>query len=121
MVYDLETGVQTQGPGNLPGVNGDAGMMGITNGLSWGETLAFDAFKEVGLDPNKPPKSKNVILEALEYARPEPVSGDWIGVHREITSALEGVYGGSKRDPKEALDEIAGRVNELIVREPTAE
>ena len=79
------------------------------------------AESDVHFDPNKPPKSKNVILEALGYARPEPVSGDWIGVHREISSALEGVYGVSKRDPKEALDEIADRVNELIVREPTAE
>lgn len=79
------------------------------------------AESDVHFDPNKPPKSKSVILGALGYGRPEPVAGDWIGVHREITSALEGVYGVSKRTPKEALDEIAGRVNELIATEPSAE
>ena len=79
------------------------------------------AESDVHFDPNKPPKSKSVILEALGYGRPEPVAGDWIGVHREITSALEGVYGVSKRPPKEALDEIAARVNELIATEPSAE
>jgi hypothetical protein len=41
-------------------------------------------------------------------------------VHREITTALEGVYGISKRDPKAALDEIADLVNELIAAEPQA-
>ena len=72
------------------------------------------------LNPDQPPAAKNVFLEALNYGRPEPVAGDWIGVHREITAALEGVYGVSKRAPQEALDGIADLVNELIAAEPTA-
>ncbi len=66
------------------------------------------------LNPDKPPRSQKIAVDALAYARPEPVAGDWIAVHREIATALEGVYGISRRDPKEALDAIAGRVNELI-------
>ena len=72
------------------------------------------------LDPNQPPASKQIFLDALNYGRPEPVAGDWIGVHGEITTALQGVYGVSKRDPQEALSEIADRVNELIATEPSA-
>jgi multiple sugar transport system substrate-binding protein len=74
----------------------------------------------VHLDPEIPPASKQVFLDALQYARPEPVAGDWIGVHREITAALEGVYGVSQRSPQEALDAIETLVNELIAAEPTA-
>ncbi len=72
------------------------------------------------LAEDAPPQSKQVFLDALNYGRPEPVAGDWIGVHREITTALEGVYGISARDPKAALDEIADLVNELIASEPQA-
>jgi multiple sugar transport system substrate-binding protein len=72
------------------------------------------------LGEGTPPASKQIFLDALTYGRPEPVAGDWIGVHREITTALEGVYGISQRDAKTALDEIAGAVNELIASEPQA-
>ena len=72
------------------------------------------------LNPDQPPASKQVFLDALTYGRPEPVAGDWIGVHGEIRTALEGVYGVSKRAPQEALSEIADRVNELIATEPSA-
>jgi len=87
--------------------------------------LSVPAHKEVAespahLNPDQPPAAKNIFLEALDYGRPEPVAGDWIGVHREITAALEGIYGVSQRDPKQALDEIADLVNELIAAEPTA-
>ena len=73
----------------------------------------------VAMNPDQPPASKQVYLDALTYGRPEPVAGDWIGVHREITTALEGIYGVSARDPKEALDEIAPLINELIATEPS--
>lgn len=72
------------------------------------------------LNPDQPPASKQVFLDALTYGRPEPVAGDWIGVHQELTTALEGVYGLSARDPKAALDEVADRINELIASEPSA-
>jgi hypothetical protein len=75
----------------------------------------------VAMNPDQPPASKQIYLDALNnYGRPEPVAGDWIGVHREITTALEAVYGVSKADPKTALDGIADLVNELIAAEPTA-
>lgn len=87
--------------------------------------LSVPAHREVAESPaylseDQPPHSKHVFLEGLNYGRPEPVAGDWIGVHREITTALEGVYGISARDPKAALDEIADLVNELIAAEPEA-
>lgn len=87
--------------------------------------LSVPAHKEVAesplhLSPDQPPAAKDIFLDALNYGRPEPVAGDWIGVHREITTALEGVYGVSKRAPQEALDSIADLVNELIAAEPTA-
>lgn len=78
------------------------------------------ANSEEYLNPDQPPASKQVFLDALNYGRPEPVAGDWIGVHSEITTALQGVYGVSQRDPQEALSEIADRVNELIAAEPSA-
>jgi multiple sugar transport system substrate-binding protein len=87
--------------------------------------LSVPAHREVAESPaylseDQPPAAKHVFLEGLNYGRPEPVAGDWIGVHREITTALEGVYGISARDPKAALDEIEGLVNELIAAEPEA-
>lgn len=87
--------------------------------------LSVPAHKAVAESPaylgeDTPPASKQVFLDALNYGRPEPVAGDWIGVHREITTALEGVYGVSQRDPQAALDEIADLVNELIAAEPQA-
>jgi hypothetical protein len=66
----------------------------------------------------KPPKSAKIALDALGYARPEPVTGDWIAVHRELTTAMEGILGPSQRPVKESLDAIAGKVNEAIASEP---
>jgi hypothetical protein len=46
------------------------------------------------------------------------VTGDWIAVHRELTTAMEGILGPNKRPVKETLDGIAGKVNEAISTEP---
>jgi multiple sugar transport system substrate-binding protein len=67
---------------------------------------------------NQPPKNVKVGLDALGYARPEPVTGDWIAVHRELTSAMEGILGPNQKPVKESLDAIAGRINEAISSEP---
>jgi multiple sugar transport system substrate-binding protein len=67
---------------------------------------------------NQPPKGVKIGLDALGYARPEPVTGDWIAVHRELTSAMEGILGPNQKPVKESLDAIAGRVNEAISAEP---
>lgn len=60
------------------------------------------------------PPTSQIMLDAFEYGRPEPVAGDWIGVHREVQPALNSIYGIEKADPQAALDAIAARVEELI-------
>jgi multiple sugar transport system substrate-binding protein len=72
------------------------------------------------LDPSKPPANGQIIIDAFDYGRPEPVAGDWIGVHREIQPALDSIYGVEKADAQTTLDNIAGRVNELISLLPGA-
>ena len=72
------------------------------------------------LDPSKPPASIQIIIDAFDYGRPEPVAGDWIGVHREIQAALDSIYGIGKADAQSTLDGIADRVNELIAALPSA-
>lgn len=60
------------------------------------------------------PKNKKIVIEALEYARPEPVAGNWVAAHREFTKALGAIYGITKDDPKTAMDEIEAAVNAAI-------
>jgi len=72
------------------------------------------------LDPTKAPAHAQIVIDAFEYGRPEPVAGDWIGVHREIQAALDSIYGIEKADPQAKLDGIADRVNELIAKLPGA-
>jgi len=94
----------------------DAFMHLAETGMSVPAHIAV-AESPVHLDPDQPPASKEIFLDALNYGRPEPVAGDWIAVHGEIRTALEGVYGVSQRAPEEALSEIADRVNDLITVE----
>lgn len=70
------------------------------------------------LDPSQPPAHAQIMLDAFAYGRPEPVAGDWIGVHREIQPALDAIYGVEKAPVKPTLDAIAERVNELIAYVP---
>lgn len=72
-------------------------------------------------DPGSPPANSQIIIDAFDYGRPEPVAGDWIGVHREIQPALDSIYGIEQADAQAALDGIADRVNELIAAIPNAE
>jgi multiple sugar transport system substrate-binding protein len=81
-------------------------------------TLKSAADKLLTSYGNNPPKSVKIGVDALGYARPEPVAGDWIAVHRELTTAMEGILGPSQKPVKESLDAIAGRVNEAISSEP---
>ena len=79
--------------------------------------------KNVASDPefinaDGQPPSAQIMLDAFDYGRPEPVSGDWIGVHREVQPALDSIYGVEKADVQSALDGIAERVNELIAFVP---
>ena len=72
------------------------------------------AEKLVAESANQPPKSVKIGLDALGYARPEPVVGDWIAVHRELTAAMEGILGPQAKPVKASLDAIAPRINEAI-------
>ncbi len=65
------------------------------------------------------PPSAQVMLDAFDYGRPEPVAGDWIGVHREVQPALDSIYGVEDADAQTALDNIADRVNDLIAFVPS--
>ena len=76
------------------------------------------AVAEKSLSGTTKPPSAKIGLDALSYARPEPVTGDWIAVHRELTTAMEGILGPNKRPVKETLDGIAGKVNEALSTEP---
>jgi multiple sugar transport system substrate-binding protein len=85
--------------------------------------LSLPALKAVAedpkfLDPSTMPTNAQVMLDAFDYGRPEPVAGDWISVHREIQPALDAIYGVEQADPQAALDAIAERVNELIAVVP---
>jgi multiple sugar transport system substrate-binding protein len=66
------------------------------------------------MDPSVPPANAQIMLDAFEYGRPEPVAGDWIGVHREVQPALNSIYGIEKADVQTTLDGIKDRVEELI-------
>ncbi|HEY65791.1 MAG TPA: sugar ABC transporter substrate-binding protein [Caldilineae bacterium] len=85
--------------------------------------LSVPSLRAVAEDPEflkteSLPPSAHIMIEAFEYGRPEPVAGDWIGVHREVQAALDAIYGVEKADPKATLDAIADRVNELIAYVP---
>ncbi len=65
------------------------------------------------------PPSAQVMLDAFDYGRPEPVAGDWISVHREVQPALDSIYGVEAADTQATLDNIADRVNEFIAFVPS--
>lgn len=93
----------------------------------WSESgLNMPSLKSVATDPSlreagAPPANYQIIIDAFDYGRPEPVAGDWIGVHREIQPALDSIYGIEQSDAQQMLDSIADRVNELIAAIPDAE
>lgn len=86
--------------------------------------LSLPSMKSVASDPalfgENGPANFQSIIDAFDYGRPEPVAGDWIGVHREIQPALDSIYGIEQADAQSALDAIADRVNELIAALPNA-
>ncbi|MEM7133536.1 MAG: sugar ABC transporter substrate-binding protein [Chloroflexota bacterium] len=86
--------------------------------------LSLPSLKSVASDPalfdDGGPASFQIIIDAFDYGRPEPVAGDWIGVHREIQPALDAIYGIEQADAQSTLDGIADRVNELIAALPSA-
>jgi len=84
--------------------------------------LTIPTYKEVAngpivLNPNQPPKSAKVALDAFSYARPEPISGDWGTVGTTISTAMNDAYGG-KTDAKGALTAIVPVVESLLAKTP---
>lgn len=78
----------------------------------------FKAVAESLVSEAAKPKNVKIGLDALAYARPEPVAGDWIAVHRELTGAMDGIVGPTMKPVKPSLDAIAPRVNEALSAEP---
>ncbi len=66
------------------------------------------------------PASIKIGIDALSYARPEPVVGNWIGIHQELSNALAGVYGPEAKDVKTVLTDVAPKINQYIKAQPTA-
>jgi multiple sugar transport system substrate-binding protein len=81
------------------------------------KTVAEQALKQ---RQGKPPANLPIVFDALGYARPEPVVGDWLGIHKTISTALEGVYGPEHKAVKDTLSGVADKVNPLIQSKPTA-
>ncbi|MBI3972050.1 MAG: sugar ABC transporter substrate-binding protein [Chloroflexi bacterium] len=84
--------------------------------------LTLPTYKEVAnsplvLKPDQPPKSAKIALDAFEYARPEPISGDWGNVNSEISKAMSEAYAG-KTDAKGALSGIVQIVESLLAKTP---
>lgn len=69
---------------------------------------------------SKPPKNIKIGIDALDYARPERVVGNWIGIHQALSNVLAGVYGPENKDVKSVLTGVAPQINELIKAKPTA-
>jgi multiple sugar transport system substrate-binding protein len=90
--------------------------------FDFGLPVTFKSVSEEALTKNagKPPSNIKIGLDALSYARPEPVVGDWIGIHQTISNALEGVYGPEKKPVQATLTGIADKVNQLIAAKPKA-
>lgn len=69
---------------------------------------------------SNPPAHIQIGIDALDYARPDAVVGNWIGIHQELANALAGVYGPEAKDVKTVLTSVAPKINELIKSKPTA-
>lgn len=90
--------------------------------FDFGLPVTFKSVSEEALTKNagKPPANIKIGLDALSYARPEPVVGDWISIHQTVANALEGVYGPEKKPVQATLSGIADKVNQLIAAKPQA-
>jgi multiple sugar transport system substrate-binding protein len=78
------------------------------------------ATKALQAQAGKPPAHMQIVFDALGYARPEPVVGDWLGIHQTISTALQGAYGPEQKAVKDTLTSVADKVNQLIAAKPTA-
>lgn len=99
-----------------------SGQEAMQSFFDFGLPVTFKTVSEEALKNNagKPPANIKIGLDALSYARPEPVVGDWIGIHQAVAGALEGDYGPEKKAVQATLTGIADQVNQLIAAKPKA-
>jgi multiple sugar transport system substrate-binding protein len=88
-----------------------------TAGLTPSHRAVAEATLNVG--DGASPVSARIALDALETARPEPVAGDWLGVHQTIASALEDVYGPTQAAIQPTLAGLTDRINQLLATLPS--
>ncbi len=69
---------------------------------------------------SKSPAHIQIGIDALSYARPERVVGNWSGVQTALANALEGVWGPENKNPQTVLTSVADQINSLIKAKPTA-
>lgn len=69
---------------------------------------------------SKPPAHVQIGIDALGYARPERVVGNWSGVQQALGNALTGVWGPEHKNVQTVLTSVADQVNQLIKAKPTA-
>lgn len=68
----------------------------------------------------KSPAHIQIGIDALSYARPERVVGNWSSVHSTLANALGGVWGPENKNVQTVLTAAADQVNALIKAKPTA-
>jgi len=69
---------------------------------------------------SKPPAHVQIGIDALSYARPERVVGNWSSIHSTLANALQGVWGPENKNVQTVLTSVAGQINDLIKAKPTA-
>ncbi|HEV7214217.1 MAG TPA: extracellular solute-binding protein, partial [Chloroflexota bacterium] len=68
----------------------------------------------------KSPAHIQLGVDALGYARPERVVGNWSSVHATIAGALGAVWGPEKKSVQQVLTSVGPQVTALIKAKPTA-
>jgi multiple sugar transport system substrate-binding protein len=74
----------------------------------------------VAANAGKSPAHMQLGVDALNYARPERVVGNWSSVHSTIAQALQGVWGPENKSVQTVLTSVGPQVTTLIKAKPTA-
>ncbi|MGH2352569.1 MAG: ABC transporter substrate-binding protein, partial [Chloroflexota bacterium] len=106
----------------------DQAWIALAHGLTserafqlWAKSgLSIPSHKKVAassdhLDPTLPPKSAKVMLDALEYARPEPITLRWDEVHDEMSKGLAPVWE-NKVSAESAARDVKQKLNAILAR-----
>jgi hypothetical protein len=74
----------------------------------------------VAANGTKSPAHIQLGVDALGYARPERVVGNWSSVHATIAGALGAVWGPENKSVQQVLTSVGPQVTALIKAKPTA-